>query len=85
MNRADAGRPLVDVLAGGGAISAVEVGASRDGRRRELLILAPVGGAVHNLTRAVAVFTRRPRGRRGSLIAALGDALGQPVRYCALD
>ena len=87
-------RDTLAFLGNGTAISAVEIHASRDGRRREVLIVAPAGGVVRDLTRPVALLIGSSRGRHGGLVverygydalheiaAALGAVLGNPITY----
>src|SRR5688500_3800280 len=59
---------LAAALAHGGTLNAIELGHSRDGRRREWRLLIAAGGTLADVTAAVAALTRWERGRKGGVI-----------------
>jgi len=81
------------VLAHGGTLNAIELGHSRDGRRREWRLLIATGSTVADVTAAVAALTSWERGRKGGVIldrhgydgiARLTDALIAAGQYVGM-
>jgi hypothetical protein len=79
---------LADALIHDGTLNALEIGRSRDGKRREWRLLIPTGGTLSDVTTAVVALTRWERGRRGGIVidyhgydglAHLADALAREL------
>ena len=84
---------LSDALAHGGTLNAIELGHSRDGKRRVWRLLIATNSTVTDTTIAVATLIHWERGRRGGIIvdrhgydglARLTDALIAAGQYVGM-